>query len=111
MPVQPGQHGEYVLSQYRIHEGFLPDERFGRAARWKRVARVQRSFCDLREQLIDAGQTSRPAFTVGPQGFAQDKLAGVGVIAGVEPIMKPTRFEPDNSRQSGSRRPRIDATQ
>ncbi len=111
MPVQPGQHSEYVLSQYRIHEGFLPDERFGRATRRKRVARVERSFCDLREQLIDTGQTRGAFFAIGPQRFAQDKLAGVGVIAGVEPIMKATRFEPDNSRQSGARRPRIDATQ
>ena len=84
VPEQPAQQGQRLGGECLVHERLLPGERLQGAA--TRIARLLLGEVDhFRVQLGDGAQALRRRFVAAVQRLAQNELAGVGIVANIEP--------------------------
>ena len=110
VPEQAAEHSKRMLSDGLIHEWLLPDQGLGSAARREAISLVERLAYDLRKQFVYARQARCAVFTAAAQRLAENELPGIGVVAGIQPVMKSARFQPDNAREGRASCSGIDTT-
>ena len=98
MAEQLREHAQGLVSEVLVDEGFLPGQRFGRAARWLIV--ILSAWCgDFWEKLLHRRQALLLLLIYPVLGLPKDKLAVGGVVAEVKPV-----------QNSGMQRPFVDGT-
>src|ERR1039458_8378669 len=84
VPEQPAQQGQRLGGQRLVHKRLQPGERLQGAT--ARIARLLFGEVDhFRVQLGDGAQAFRRGFVAAVQRLAQNELAGVGIVADIEP--------------------------
>jgi hypothetical protein len=106
VPKQSRQHRQSLIGQCLIDEGLLPFEGFCCAAAWQTIS-VQFALYDFGEKLCDGSQPEPVSPVPSIQGFTQNELPSVGIVAQVQPIIDFTPFL-RALRDGGSRFPSVD---
>lgn len=83
---QPREQRECVIGKCRIHEGFLPVECF-RSAATRQAVSVKVRLDDLREEFGDRSEPEPVTPVPSIQGFSEDKLWSIRVVAQVQPVI------------------------
>src|SRR5216684_1885660 len=83
---QSREQGQRVIGQCWINERFLPVEGFRRATARQAIS-VQFALYDFGEKLCDRAQPEPVSPVPSIQGFTQNELTSVGIVAQIQPII------------------------
>src|SRR5579872_5411557 len=109
MPKQSSQQGQCMSRDGAVNVRLLSIQGFCGAACRQSISFIRLSLNDGGEELVHAGQPFRAILAIFPQGLAEHKLAPIGEISGIQPVMKAPRFETHHTCDRRPRRARVDA--
>jgi hypothetical protein len=109
MPKQSSQQGQCVSRNGAVNVRLLSIQGLCGAACRQSISFIRLSLNDGGEELVHARQPFRAILAIFPQRLAEHKLAPIGEIPGIQPVLKAPRFETHHAGNRRPRRARVDA--